>query len=109
MPKTVLKQPSELRGFPTRLRGLLKELALTQQDLEKLSGVSQSAISRLMSGRDNGGYVLHALLIANAANVRLGWLLLGEEPRALGKPPQLWNADAKGASHVAARAKDHKK
>jgi transcriptional regulator with XRE-family HTH domain len=107
MPKLTLKMPTELRGFPHRLAEAM--VGVTQQELEGLSGISQSAISRLRSGRPSGGSILHVVLIAQALNVRIGWLLVGEGPMRPGGPLEFFDADAHRTADVPVRTKHHQK
>jgi transcriptional regulator with XRE-family HTH domain len=122
MPKITVKVPLEVTGLPGRLRVAMKAVAtasglpkLTQEQLESLSGVAQSSISRLLNERRSaGGHIAHAVLIANALAVRPAWLIVGEEPmRAAGAVipilPKIIDADAQRPANVRVRAEDNKK
>lgn len=119
MPKHTIRTPHEMRGFSLRLAQAIKESELTQKEIERASGVSQGAISKLTAERPGGGTLAHIILVAKALNVRVGWLAVGEEPmRAHGivapaapASPVVVDADAarKRAPHVQVRAKNNKR
>jgi transcriptional regulator with XRE-family HTH domain len=66
-----MKKLLEVAG--TRLRGLRRERALSQQDLERMTGVAQSTLSALESGKRD----------AQPRTVRKLADALGVEPREL--------------------------
>jgi hypothetical protein len=122
MPKVTVATPLEVTGMPVRLHGAMQAVAqasglkkLTQTQLQELSGVAQSSISRLLNKkRAGGGHVAHAVLIAQALGVRPGWLIVGEEPmRPAGavvpRLPQVVDADAQRPANVGVAAKHGKK
>lgn len=122
MPKITVQVPLEVTGLPGRLRVAMKDVAtasglpkLTQEQLETMSGVAQSSISRLLNEkRSGGGHIAHAVLIANALGVRPAWLITGEAPmRAAGVAvpilPKVIDADAQRPANVRVRAEHDKK
>lgn len=113
MPKLTIPIPAEARELPLRLALAIKAARLTQGELGKRTGIAQSAISRLLSERPSGGLVAHVVTLAIALDVRVGWLLVGEEPmRPPGsRAPIVIDADAqaKRPAHVAMRAKNKRR
>lgn len=110
MPRVTIDVPPEVQQLPLRLELAMRAAGVNQVELARVSGVGQSAISRLLSGRETGGALAHIVLIARALGVRVGWLAVGEEPmREAGhRGPAVVNADAppQFAHHVSGAAKN---
>lgn len=73
-PKTGSPQTS----FAARLRLALAHSGMTQADLAKQIGVSQSTISALATGRVKGVGIERGAVLSEALGVNLRWLMLGE-------------------------------
>ena len=110
MPKLTIKTPPEVQELPLRMELAMRAGGVNQVELARRTKVAQSAISRLLSERPSGGLVAHLVTIANALDVRVGWLLVGEEPMRLpgSRAPVVIDADAASqrAPHVSMRAKN---
>ncbi len=72
-----------MTGLPGRLREEREKQGLEQKQLGRLAGVSQSQISRIEAARERWAGTTAATIIrlAAALRVRVGWLLVGEEPK----------------------------
>jgi transcriptional regulator with XRE-family HTH domain len=121
MPKITIDVPLEVTGLPVRLRAAMKDVAtasklkrITQEQLEAVSGVAQSSISRLLNEkRAGGGHIAHAFLLARALGVRPAWLITGEEPMRAANAvvpvfPKIIDADAESAPDVRVRSEHDK-
>ncbi|MDT7046311.1 helix-turn-helix transcriptional regulator [Providencia stuartii] len=64
--------------FAARLRLALAHSGMTQADLAKQIGVSQSTISALATGRVKGVGIERGAVLSEALGVNLRWLMLGE-------------------------------
>lgn len=84
-PQTPAKRkapPEQLRGFPGRLREAMDEANLNGKQLAELSGITAGQISRWLHGKRVAGIQAGVgIRVAMALNVRVGWLLAGEEPK----------------------------
>lgn len=65
-------------SFASRLRLALAHSGMTQADLAKQIGVSQSTISALATGRVKGMGIGRGAVLSEALGVNLRWLMLGE-------------------------------
>lgn len=65
-------------SFAARLRLALTHSGMTQADLAKQIGVSQSTISALATGRVKGVGIGRGVVLSEALGVNLRWLMLGE-------------------------------
>ncbi|EPH9895898.1 helix-turn-helix domain-containing protein [Providencia stuartii] len=65
-------------SFAARLRLALAHSGMTQTDLAKQIGVSQSTISALATGRVKGVGIGRGAVLSEALGVNLRWLMLGE-------------------------------
>lgn len=65
-------------SFAARLRLALAHSGMTQADLAKQIGVSQSTISALATGRVKGVGIGRGAVLSEALGVNLRWLMLGE-------------------------------
>ena len=63
-----------------RLDLAMKELTITQAELARVSGVSQTLISRYLSAQRDIT-VGNLVRLARALGVRIGWLVDGEQPQ----------------------------
>ncbi|MDR8077826.1 LexA family transcriptional regulator [Burkholderia cenocepacia] len=68
-----------MNSLADRLKEARADGDLSQEDLARMSGVSQSTIAHIESGRNKGSK--HLLTLARALNVRPEWLELGREPK----------------------------
>lgn len=107
--------PGWLKGLAGRLEEAMGDANFTQKDLEASSRVTQGNISLLLNQqRETGGTVAAAIRLANALHVRVGWFLVGEEPKRLPgvlppPKPKLVDVDKEPGAHVSVRAKHSKK
>ncbi len=67
-----------MESFGERLKKILKIRRITQKDLAKITGLSQSTISFYIANKKSPS-VINAKKIADSLNVDLNWLLSGEE------------------------------
>jgi transcriptional regulator with XRE-family HTH domain len=110
MPKVTIKVPIEVQLLPSRMEQAMKLMGIDQGELVKRSGVGQSTISRLLTGRETGGSVAHVVLVARALGVRVGWLVEAEEPMlAPARGPRIIDADAasESSANVPVRPKNN--
>lgn len=71
-------RPIPHSSFAARLRLALKERGITQAELAKDIGVSQSVVSSIVTGKVIEAGIVRSSVIAIAVGVRLDWLLYGE-------------------------------
>ncbi|AFH92810.1 TPA: helix-turn-helix transcriptional regulator [Providencia stuartii] len=69
---------SHQNSFSARLRLALAHSGMTQADLAKQIGVSQSTISALATDRVKGVGIGRGAVLSEALGVNLRWLMLGE-------------------------------
>ncbi|EPL4404986.1 TPA: helix-turn-helix domain-containing protein [Morganella morganii] len=62
-------------SFPQRLKHAMKAAELTQKELAERAGVSQSVISRLITGKDKTG--TRSGVLSHALGVNFDWLHYG--------------------------------
>lgn len=100
MPKVTIKVPVEVKLLPSRMEQAMQLEGVDQRELGRRAGLSQSTVSRLLTGRETGGSVAHVVLAARALRVRVGWLIEGEEPMRPGsRAPVVIDADAAAGDH----------
>lgn len=72
----------DMNTFGERVRSRRKELSLSQKDLADATGLSQTTISDIERGRNDGSREIVAL--AKVLRVQAQWLAYGLQPKALG-------------------------
>lgn len=81
--------PSEMLGLPERLERAMRDRGLDQPKLAKRAGVSQAAVSKLVTGGSlHGATAVVVARIAIALEVPSGWLLTADGdviPRVLSR------------------------
>jgi SOS-response transcriptional repressor LexA len=70
-----------MKTLGQRLAARMEELGIKQDELAKLSGVSQPTISQIVSGRNKGSR--YAVQLAAALRVSPEWLVTGREDKVL--------------------------
>jgi len=70
-----------------RLAGARQKAGLTQSQLARNAGVSQSTIAQIESGRNSGSKF--AFRLANALNVSVEWLMTGKGPAEIPSDTQI--------------------
>ncbi|NBM11040.1 MULTISPECIES: helix-turn-helix domain-containing protein [unclassified Proteus (in: enterobacteria)] len=76
-PKTpAVETTSTKNAFAERLKLVLRESGITQTELAKCMGVSQSLISSLVTGKRHG--IEYSTAISNALGINKWWLAYGE-------------------------------
>lgn len=77
-PKTpAVETISTKNTFAERLKLVLRESGITQTELAKCMGVSQSLISSLVTGKRHG--IEYSTAISNALGINKWWLAYGED------------------------------
>nr|WP_276581246.1 helix-turn-helix transcriptional regulator [Morganella morganii] len=66
---------ASINSFPSRLHSAMKAARLTQKELAERAGVSQSVISRLITGKDKTG--TRSGVLSHALGVNFDWLHYG--------------------------------
>ncbi|BAO88950.1 XRE family transcriptional regulator [Caballeronia cordobensis] len=74
-----------MRTLADRLRECREEARLSQSELARRSGVSQSTVANIESGRNQGSK--HLIPIAEALGVRVEWLNSGKAPKSRAAGP----------------------
>ncbi|MBB2999673.1 phage repressor protein C with HTH and peptisase S24 domain [Paraburkholderia tropica] len=76
---------SDLSSLGERLREARTTAGMSQTELAELSGVSQSTIANIESGRNEGSK--HIVKIAEVLNTNVQWLVAGTRPRMAYETP----------------------
>ena len=96
MPKQTLKLPDAMRDIPKRVAERMAEMGINGKELATKTGHAPSRISDLLAGKKLDGLsAAVAIRVALALRVRIGWLLVGDEPK-LATP-----REESGAEHIA--------
>ncbi|MBJ9687490.1 LexA family transcriptional regulator [Burkholderia vietnamiensis] len=69
-----------MRTLADRLKSCRDDLGISQTELAKRAGVSQSTVANIESGRNQGSK--HLVQIAEALDVRVEWLNSGKAPKS---------------------------
>jgi transcriptional regulator with XRE-family HTH domain len=80
VPKLTTPIDEDFSALPERIALAIKQSGLTQRKAAEAAGIQQSAISRVDSDRLGGVSANQLVRLAKALSVRVGWLLVGEEP-----------------------------
>ncbi len=99
--QSVIPPRAPYAGCGARLAQAVRYSATTQTELARKAGVKQSALSRIICGKQALSVEL-ALAIAAVTGVRAGWLLTGELPMRPGESMEETLGDAYQAGWDAA-------
>lgn len=80
MPKLTTPIDEEFQALPERIALALKEVGMAQRQAATQAGISPSTISRIDEARLGAISANQLVRLAKALRVRVGWLLVGEEP-----------------------------
>jgi transcriptional regulator with XRE-family HTH domain len=80
VPKLTTPIDADFSAFPQRLALAMKESGMTQRQAAEAAGIQSSTITRADGDRLGGISANQIVRLAKALSVRVGWLLVGEEP-----------------------------
>lgn len=82
--------PTEMHGFPKRLKDCIEEQDTTATAVAELAGVSVPVVTKAQNGEQWEGIGAgNVARIASALGVRPAWLLFGDGPKTLSEIPTI--------------------